>query len=164
MASITKVLTMEHEVFCKVFEQVERVLSGVSTTTEVQMLASVVEGLLAGHGETESNLAYAALDHVLADHGALKQLYQDHHEIDDHFKRVHQATDPAAALRLFKKALAATREHFRREEKFVFPILERTLRPDTLWILGGESQKPTSVSVSTETEGQPHLQSVTNQV
>ena len=146
MQSITKTLSMEHAVFCKVFEQVERVLSATHSTTEVQLLASVVEGLLAGHGETETNLAYAALDHVLADRGALKQLYQDHHEIDDHFKRIHRATDSVVALRLLKKALAATREHFRREEKTVFPLLEKTLQPDTLWILGGQWKERSAVS------------------
>jgi len=103
---------------------------------------------LAGHGETETNLAYAALDHVLADRGMLKQLHQDHHEIDDHFKRIHQATDPAVALRLLKKALAATREHFRREEKTVFPMLEKTLQPDTLWTLGGQWKQQSAVSTA----------------
>ena len=146
MQSITKTLTMEHAIFCKVFEQIERVLSVTHTAPEVQLLASVVEGLLAGHGETETNLAYAALDHALADRGALKQLYQDHREIDDHFKRVHQATDPAVALRLLKKALSATRDHFRREEKTVFPVLEKTLQPDTLLTLGGQWKERGAVS------------------
>jgi hemerythrin-like domain-containing protein len=146
MQSITKTLIMEHEVYCKVFEQIERVLSGTHSTTEVQLLASVVEGLLAGHGETETNLAYAALDHALADRGALKQLYQDHREIDDHFKRIHLETNPAEALHLLKKALKATREHFRREEKTVFPLLEKTLRPDTLLTLGGQWKERGAVS------------------
>lgn len=140
---------MEHAVFCKVFEQIERVLSDTRSTPEVQLLASVVEGLLASHSETETDLAYAALDHVLADHGTLKQLHQDHHEIDDRFKRIQQATDPAAALRLLKKALAATREHFRREEKIVFPLLEKTLQPDTLQVLGGQWEEQGAVSAAT---------------
>ena len=147
MESITKVLRMEHAVFCNVFDQVERVLSVTRPAAEVHLLASVVEGLLAGHGETEANLAYSALDHSLADRGALKQLYQDHHEIDDHFKRIHRVNDPALALRLLQKALAATREHFRREEKTVFPLLEKTLRPETLWALGGEWTERRSVVV-----------------
>ena len=147
METITKTLSLEHAVFCKVFAQIERVLSVTSSAPEIKSLAAVVEGLLSGHGETETNLAYAALDHALADRGALKQLYQDHHEIDDHFKRIHQATDPAVALGLLKKALAE-REHFRREEKTVFPMLEKTLRPDTLWTLGGEWKERSSIAVA----------------
>jgi hemerythrin-like domain-containing protein len=146
MQPITKTLILEHAVFCKVFEQIERVLSVTHTTQELQLLASVVEGLLADHGETETHLAYAALDHALADRGALKKLYQDHHEIDDHFKRIHLVTDPAEALLLLKKGLKATREHFKREEKTVFPMLEKTLRLDTLRTLGGVWQESNSVA------------------
>jgi hemerythrin-like domain-containing protein len=148
MESITKTLSLEHAVFCKVFAQIERVLSVTSSAPEIKLLASVVEGLLSGHGETETNLAYAALDRALANRGTLEQLYQDHREIDDHFKRIHQTDDPVVALRLLEKALAATREHFRREEKIVFPILEKTLRPDTLWILGGEWQARSSAAAA----------------
>ncbi|MGD0744778.1 MAG: hemerythrin domain-containing protein [Verrucomicrobiota bacterium] len=136
MESITRILVMEHSVFREVFDQIERVLAGSTSAPEVKALASVVEGLLRGHGETETDLAYPALDHALADRGALNRLYQDHHEIDDQFKRIQLATDAAEAQRLLKKALAATREHFRREEKSVFPVLEKTLQPDTLLTLG----------------------------
>ena len=146
MESITKVLVMEHAVFDEVFEQVERVLAGTTTAPEVKLLASVVEGLLRGHAETETDLAYPALDHALADRGALDRLYQDHHEIDDQFKRIQRATDAAEARRLLKKALAATRDHFRREEKNVFPMLEKTLHPDTLRTLGQKWTESHSVS------------------
>src|SRR5208282_4375611 len=108
METITKALIMEHGVFREVFDQIERVLAGTQSASEVKLLASVVEGLLNRHGETETNLAYSALDHALADRGALKRLYQDHHEIDDQFKRLQRATDAAEAQRLLKKALAAT--------------------------------------------------------
>jgi hemerythrin-like domain-containing protein len=139
MESITKTLIMEHAVFSAVFDQIEQVLTRSPGAPEVKVLASVVEGLLRGHGETETNLAYSALDHALADRQSLNRLYEDHHEIDERFKRVHRATDAAEAQRLLKKALAATREHFRHEEEYVFPILEQTLQPQTLRALGGES-------------------------
>ncbi len=136
METITKALIMEHAVFREVFDQIERVLVGAPSAAEVKLLASVVEGLLGSHGETETNLAYSALDHALADRGALHRLHQDHHEIDDRFKRLQRATDAVEARHLLKRALAATREHFRREEKTVFPMLEQALQPDTLWMLG----------------------------
>lgn len=138
MAPITKVLSIEHAVFCKVFDEFESSLANCRTLKEVNLLASTVEGLLRGHGETETNLAYSALDHGLASKGEVDRLYQDHHEIDDHLKRVHTATDLKEAKRLLKKALGATREHFRREEQVVFPILEETLQPETLAALGQE--------------------------
>jgi len=148
METITNVLIMEHAVFCEVFNQIERVLAGPKSAPEVKMLASVVEGLLRGHADTETHLAYPALDHALANRGALERLFQDHHEIDDRFERIHRTTDPAEAKLLLQKALAATREHFRREEKNVFPILEQTLQLDTLWALGRKWTEGHSVSAT----------------
>ena len=136
MATITNALVMEHAAFCAVFNQMENILAELHSAREVQLFASLVEGLLKGHGETETHLAYAALDHVLEENGSLKQLHQDHQEIDEHFRRVHNATELADAQRLFTKALTATREHFRREEQIVFPFLERVLQPETLGALG----------------------------
>ncbi len=101
----------------------------------------MVEGLLGSHGENETNLAHSVLDHVLAERSALRRLHQDHHELDGHFARIHRTSDPATALRLLKKALAATREHFRREEQTVFPVLEKNLQPETLWVLGSQWHK-----------------------
>ena len=145
MESITKTLIMEHAVFSDVFDQIEQILKTSPSAPEVKVLASVVEGLLRGHGETETNLAYSVLDHALADRQTLNRLYADHHEIDDHFKRIHRAADAAEAQRLLKKALAATREHFRREEENVFPMLEQTLQPDTLLALGRERAATRSI-------------------
>jgi hemerythrin-like domain-containing protein len=146
METITQALVLEHAVFCDVFNQIERVLAGAQSAAEVKLLALVVEGLLSGHGETETNLAYSALDHALADRGTLQRMHQDHHEIDDHFKRIHRTADAAEAQHLFKKALAATRDHFRREEKHVFPLLEKTLQRDSLGALGRKWMESHSVS------------------
>jgi hemerythrin-like domain-containing protein len=136
MSTITQALVMEHAVFCAVFDQVEGVLPRLSSAQEAKILATVAEGLLSNHAETEKNLAYSVLDHVLKEDDRLNRLHQDHHEIDEHFKRVHRAKDLAEAQRLLKAALAATREHFRREEEIIFPFLERVLQPETLETLG----------------------------
>ena len=136
MSTITQALVLEHAVFRAVFDQVERVLPTAIAAQEVRLLSTLVEGLLRQHGQTEEDLAYSALDHVLQEDGRLNRLHQDHHEIDEHFKRVHRATGLAEAQRLLTKALAASREHFRREEQIVFPFLERVLRPETLGALG----------------------------
>jgi len=127
MDTITKVLVQEHAVFCAVFDQIEQVFPRLTTAQEVKVLSAVVEGLLAGHSKTETEMAYVALDHVLAERGKLQRLHQDHKEIDVHFKQVQGAESFAEAQTHLKKALAASREHFRHEEKVVFPLLERVL-------------------------------------
>ena len=136
MATITTTLVTEHAIFCIVFDQIERLLPGLESTREVKLLSTLVEGLLGKHSEAETDLAYAALDHVLAEKGKLARLRQDHKEIDNNFKLVHGASSLAEAQRLLKEALAASREHFRHEEQIVFPLLERALPGETLIELG----------------------------
>jgi hemerythrin-like domain-containing protein len=133
---ITEALVSEHTLFLSVFDQIERVLPSLSSPVEVRTMAHIVEGLLQGHSEAEANLAYLALDHVLANNGELKRLHQDHHEIDDRLKRVHSAKTCAEARRLLKLVLLNSREHFQLEERTVFPLLEKVLRPKTLRELG----------------------------
>ena len=133
---ITEALVAEHTIFLKVFDQIERVLPSLATPAEVQTMASIVEGLLEGHAKTETNLAYLALDHVMEHKGELKRMHQDHDEIDDRLRKVHSASSCAQARRLLKSAIAASREHFRAEERSVFPLLERTLQEETLTELG----------------------------
>jgi len=133
---ITEALIAEHTIFLNVFDQIERVLPSLATPAEVQTMASIVEGLLEGHAKTETNLAYLALDHVMENKGELKRMHQDHAEIDDRLRKVHSASSCAQARRLLKSAIAASREHFRAEERSVFPLLERTLQEETLTELG----------------------------
>ena len=133
---ITEALVAEHTIFLSVFDQIERVLPSLATPVEVQTMASIIEGLLEGHAKTETNLAYLALDHVMEHNGELKRMHQDHHEIDDRLKKVQTADTVAQARRLLKSALADSREHFRAEERSVFPLLEGTLQEETLTGLG----------------------------
>jgi hemerythrin-like domain-containing protein len=133
---ITEALVAEHTIFLSVFDQIERVLPSLTTPAEVRTMASIVEGLLEGHAQTETNLAYLALDHALADNGELNRMHQDHHEIDDRLRKVHTANTCAEARRLLKLAITATREHFRGEERSVFPLLVKVLQEETLAELG----------------------------
>ena len=99
-------------------------------------MARVVEGMLEGHAKAETDLAYLALDHVLAQNGELKRMHQEHEEIDDRLRKVHGAKTCAQARRLLKEAIGASREHFRCEEREVLPLLEKALQEETLTELG----------------------------
>jgi hemerythrin-like domain-containing protein len=133
---ITEALVAEHTIFLSVFDQIERVLPSLNTPAEVRTMAGIVEGLLEEHAKTETHLAYLALDHVLADNGELKRMNQDHQEIDDRLRKVHSAKTCAEARRLLKVSISGTREHFRAEERSVFPLIEKMLRQETLAELG----------------------------
>jgi hypothetical protein len=138
MVSITQSLVVEHAVFNRMFDEIEAVLATSASVPEMQALSRVVEGLLAEHGKMETDVAYPVLDHVLAERAALNGLHEDGNEIDENFKRISSAANAVEARQLFRQGLAAARARFRREEKNEFPILERTLQPDTLFRLGRE--------------------------
>jgi hemerythrin-like domain-containing protein len=133
---ITEALVAEHNTFLTVFDHIERVLPSLATQTEVSTMASIVEGLLESHAKTETNMAYLALDHVLAQNGELTQMHQDHREIDDRLRNVRTANTCAEARRLLKAALLASREHFQLEERDVFPLIEKVVQKETLLELG----------------------------
>jgi hemerythrin-like domain-containing protein len=147
MATIIEALVTEHGFFCALFDQIEDILPGLGSAPEIKTLATVVEGLLSRHADAETNLAYVALDHALQEQGGLNRLHQDHKEIDAHFRRVHRAGSRADAGRLLVKALAATREHFRQEERSVFPLIERVLPAEELGALGEWHQRASSTAV-----------------
>ncbi|MBI5396123.1 MAG: hemerythrin domain-containing protein [Verrucomicrobia bacterium] len=136
MIRITEALVAEHSVFCVVFDQIERALPALKTVEQVTTMARLVEGLLTHHGKSEQDLAYVALDHVLANKGEIDRLYEDHREQDERLQAVRKAETAAEARRLLMAAMTHSREHFRYEEENVFPLIERTLQRETLVRLG----------------------------
>jgi hemerythrin-like domain-containing protein len=133
---ITDALVAEHTIFLSVFDQIERVLPSLTSLSEVRTMASVVEGLLQGHSSRETDLAYIALDHVLEHKGELDRMHHEHAELDARLKSIQAATNCTEARRLLKATLGSSREHFRLEEKVLFPLLERSLKTETLRELG----------------------------
>ncbi len=133
---ITDALAAEHTIFLGLFDEIERLLPGLSTPAEVKTIAALIERLLTAHAATESNLAFVALDHVLSNRGAIQRLHHDHQEIDDRLKELQTISRSAEARRLLKASIAASREHFRFEEKELFPLLEKHLKSETLRELG----------------------------
>jgi hemerythrin-like domain-containing protein len=133
---ITNFLTTEHALFCELFDEIDRLLPDVRTAAEVRLLSRLVEGVLSRHADVEQNLAYAALDHALAEKGELNQLYQDHQEIDVCLQHATLAAEFVEAVRFLRAGLKASREHFRREEETIFPLFEKLFDPAALEALG----------------------------
>jgi hemerythrin-like domain-containing protein len=142
MKTITDALVTEHSILRYVFDEINRLLPGVRTVAEVRLLARLVEGVLSHHADVEQNLAYAALDHALAEKGELKRLYQDHQEIDSHLRSAARAADFSDAVRLLQTGLQASREHFQREEQTVFPLFEKLFQPQAMEALGVGTSTP----------------------
>ena len=92
--------------------------------------------MLRGHGETEQDLAYGPLDHLLKEKKQLSRLFSDHREMDSRMKEVQNTNDAARARRLLEAAMVMSREHFRYEEQTLFPLVEKVLKHDSLEKLG----------------------------
>jgi hemerythrin-like domain-containing protein len=133
---ITEALQAEHVVFRNVFDHVERVLPDAKTLAEVKALADLMRGLLAAHGRTEENLVFAPLNHHLEEMGQHDSFEFEHREIDSSLLRVKGALQLPAARRLLLLAVTASRKHFDREERIVFPLAEKVMKGETLVELG----------------------------
>ena len=138
---ITEVLEAEHRVMLIVFDQIERVLPSLEVIREATTLARIVEGMLEGHGQAETDLAYLALDQVLEEKGQLDRLHEEHQEIDASLHRVFTSGSCAEAKRLLTAAIAKSRQHFQFEEQTVFPLLNSALQEDTLTQLATEMKR-----------------------
>lgn len=122
--------------FNAVFDQVEELLSRLDRLTEVKRLARLVEGLLRTHAKVEDDLLILARGHASEDKLRYARCHDDHHEIDSQLTRVHSASNIARARKLLRAALAASRRHFKHEERKVFPLLEKGMNREALTKLG----------------------------
>jgi hemerythrin-like domain-containing protein len=133
---ITDALLAEHVVFHNIFDHIERVLPQLKTLAEVKAFAGLMENLLRAHSHTEEDLVFAPLDHYLEQIGQRDTFEFEHQEIDGTLLKVRGAQRLAEARKLLSAAVLASRKHFSREERIVFPLAERVLKAETLVKLG----------------------------
>jgi hemerythrin-like domain-containing protein len=133
---ITEALLAEHVVFHNIFDHIEHVLPQLKTLAEVKGWANLMEGLLLAHGKAEEDLVFAPLNHYLEQLGQRDSFEHEHEEIDKSLLRVKSAKRLPDARKLMQQAVTASRKHFDREERIVFPLAERVMKGETLTELG----------------------------
>ncbi len=133
---ITDVLRAEHAVFHNLFDHIEASVPKLKTLGEVKALAAVVEEVHAPHSKLEDDLFMEPLDPYFDQMGQQKNFHDEH----EHIEAVLHAVQKARTLKVAKKtllnAIAASRKHFDKEERIVFPLAERILKAKTLGDLG----------------------------
>jgi len=122
--------------FGVVFEQIEKLLPGLDRLEEVRRAARMVEGLLLSHAEMEEDLLRLAQDQVSGEKRRYDRCRKEHQEIDSRLTRVRSTRNIARARSLLRGAMAASRKHFQREERRIFPLIEKGLKLQTLTKLG----------------------------
>ena len=135
---ITDVLRAEHAVFRNLFDHVESVLPRARTLAEVKSLATIIEKLTEPHSHTEDELFIDPLEYCFDQIGQKQTFHEEHKMIDGLLAQVQKARDLKTARKCLHNAVTASRKHFDKEERIVFPLAERILKVKTLSDLGHE--------------------------
>ncbi len=133
---ITEALLAEHQVFHSLFDHVERAAPRLKTLGEVKAIAALLETSLKAHSDAEDDLLFAPMEHCIEQLGQSKQFHDEHAEIDRTLAEVQKSRQLAMARKLIKSAVEASRIHFDKEERIVFPMAEKLLTNATLLKLG----------------------------
>ena len=135
---ITDILRAEHTVFHHLFDHIESTAPRLKTLAEVKSLAVLVDKVMAPHAKTEDELFIEPLEHCFEQIGQRDTFHDEHEFIEDTLRQVGKTRDLKVARKLLIRVIAASRKHFDKEERIVFPLAERVLKADTLKSLGNE--------------------------
>jgi hemerythrin-like domain-containing protein len=138
---ITDILRAEHTVFHHMFDHIEASVPRLKTLAEVKSLALLVDKVMAPHSHTEDELFIAPLEHCFEQLGQQETFHQEHELIEATLAKVVSARTLKDGKRLLLGVIAASRKHFEKEERIVFPMAERILKSKTLTDLGSEWMK-----------------------
>jgi hemerythrin-like domain-containing protein len=135
---ITDILRAEHTVFHHLFDHVEGTIPKLRTLGEVRSLATLLDKVMSPHSKTEDDLFIEPLEHCFEQLGQRDTFHHEHDLIEATLEKVRHARDLKTAKRLLSGVIAASRNHFDKEERIVFPLAERVLKSKTLTELGAE--------------------------
>ncbi len=138
---ITNILRAEHTVFHHLFDHIEATVPRLRTLAEVKSLALLMDKVMSPHSETEDELFIEPLEHCFEQIGHRELFHQEHDEIERSLLGARKAKNLKQARQLLLGAVTASRKHFNKEERIVFPLAERVLKAKTLASLGAEWMK-----------------------
>ena len=132
---ITDALFAEHLVFHNMFDYLEATAPGLKTLAEVKSIAALVESVLKAHSHTEDELFIDPLEHCFEQIGQRETFHEEHEEIERNLQLIQATKQLKQARTLLLKVVLASRKHFDKEERIVFPMAEMVLSSKTLIIL-----------------------------
>lgn len=133
---VTDALLGEHAVFYALFDQVEAVASSAGAVTQVEAATAVLSVVVGSHAALEDELLFAALESRIGKEGPLLVMRAEHEEMERALEKIEDARDLEQAAGYIHEALRVARDHFRKEEKVLFPMAEQMLDEPTLVRLG----------------------------
>ncbi len=133
---ITEILMAEHTVFHSLFDHIEATVPKAKTLAVVKSLAVTMDTLTKPHSKTEDELFIKPLEHYFDQIGHQATFHEEHELIEKSLAGVLKTKDLKLAKKLLLGAVMASRRHFDKEERIVFPMAERVLKTPTLTELG----------------------------
>lgn len=133
---ITQALMAEHAVFHNLFDYIERVTPKLKTLAEIKALAGLLGAMLDAHSQMEDELIIEPLEHCFEQLGQRETFHQEHEEIDHNLKLAQATRQLKAGRKFLLAAVLASRRHFDKEERVVFPMAEKLLKNKNLLALG----------------------------
>jgi hemerythrin-like domain-containing protein len=138
---ITDILRAEHTVFHHLFDHIEAAAPRFKTLGEVKSVAVLVDKVMAPHSKTEDDLFIEPLEHCFEQIGQRETFHHEHELIEETLSKVGKSRDLKKARKLLISVITASRKHFDKEERIVFPMAERVMNAKTLADLGQEWMK-----------------------
>jgi len=135
---ITDVLRAEHAVFHNLFDHIEASVPKLKTLGEVKALAGVIDKVHSPHSKLEDDLFIEPLEPYFDQMGQRETFHAEHEYIEAVLAKVQKARTLKDAKKILLNAIAASRKHFDKEERIVFPLAERILKTKTLTELGAQ--------------------------
>ena len=133
---ITDALFAEHMVFHNMFDHIEATVPKLKTLAEIKCLASLAERLLRAHSDTEDHLFIGPLEHCFEQIGQRETFHHEHDQIEHNLELIQTTKQLKQARVLLLGVVVASRKHFDKEERIVFPMAEQVLNSKTLVALG----------------------------
>jgi hemerythrin-like domain-containing protein len=138
---ITDVLRAEHAVFHSLFDYIESAAPRLKTLAEIRALAAAMGAITKGHSRTEDELLIAPLEHCIEQMGQAEAFHTEHEEIDRTLMLIQKVKSVSKARQLMLSAVTASRAHFNKEERILFPMAEKVLNIGSLKNLAGSWQR-----------------------
>ncbi len=133
---ITDILRAEHTVFHHLFDHIETTVPRLKSLAEVKSLALLVDKVTSPHSKTEDELFIEPLEHCFDQMGQGETFHDEHELINEMLMKAGKARDLKTAKKFLIVAIVASRKHFDKEERIVFPMAERVLKAKTLTEIG----------------------------
>ena len=133
---MTDALRGEHGVFYAMFDHLEQSIDQTASLEAIRSQAAQLAAALVPHARLENDVLFSRAEAELGSGGPIAVMRAEHDQIEGILSSVGAAADVVDARRRVRQTMALAREHFRKEEVVLFPLIEERVPASVLAQLG----------------------------